>query len=184
MGKRCGLPRSLPASYNNGTGLSEDNVTVMDVLEAADQSPEDFVLSRQMVIGPWRGANDFRETELELGVGPGKTLHSWYTASLVGLGLLCSRAEGRCCSIGACVGGQPLECPIPFQIPPPQPDYHHHYNHYNHYNHYTTHHHTTLLHHYTTTSPHHHTHTDLSGGGVPFIPPPPLHPSLHPPLPS
>jgi hypothetical protein len=50
------------ACYNNGTGLSEDNVTVMDVLEAEEQS-EDFVLSRQMVIGPWRGVNDFREVK-------------------------------------------------------------------------------------------------------------------------
>ena len=105
-------------SCSNGVaGSIQDQVTVMDVLETEDDAPDDFVVSRQMVIGPWRGVNGFREvrtiqletcllswssrtqmqTEFELSAGPGRELHSWYTTTLVGLGLLCSQGKGRCC---------------------------------------------------------------------------------------
>jgi hypothetical protein len=68
-----------------------------------------------MFLVPSFASFSFQQTELELAVGPGNTLHSWYTATLVGIGLLCSQSQGRCCSIG--LGGGEIPSFLARQIP-------------------------------------------------------------------
>ena len=54
-----------------------------------------MVLLRQMTIGPWRGVNEFIETEVEPGKPVGESLDAWYTASLLGVALLSLHQQQR-----------------------------------------------------------------------------------------
>eukprot|EP01104_Vermistella_antarctica_P015703 TRINITY_DN5218_c0_g1_i1.p1 TRINITY_DN5218_c0_g1~~TRINITY_DN5218_c0_g1_i1.p1 ORF type:complete len:613 (+),score=86.99 TRINITY_DN5218_c0_g1_i1:1144-2982(+) len=82
-----------------------DRVSVIDVLESDSQG--NLAVMRQLVVGVWHGVNEFRESETDMCRPLGDSLENWYTVTLAGLTLSCTRGKGNVLMLGLGGGSIP-----------------------------------------------------------------------------
>eukprot|EP00122_Pirum_gemmata_P011986 Pgem_evm1s11119 len=64
---------------------------------------------RHLISGPWKGVNEFRETEMDMAITTGIELISWYTTTLAGTSMFYSSLipQVNCCVVGLGGGSLP-----------------------------------------------------------------------------
>eukprot|EP00121_Abeoforma_whisleri_P015439 Awhi_evm1s14226 len=71
-------------SHTTTCTIESEILAVVDVIETDNNNPNDMAVIRHLNSGPWKGVNEFRETEIDCSKSPGQELISWYTTTLAG----------------------------------------------------------------------------------------------------